>query len=166
MPRKEASPPQDVARRAPRKRAAPPHPTKKGAPAGAPRKTRGFLSDLLSLDLPNACSVLLDRTVGGELAGVADVDPALSCPLEVVLVVLVEAVALLSVVVEVAEDLVGIAGLPVGAVDEAVEEVVEHACALVVEGTVNQTVEALLEAGDVLILPLRIVVSLCSSHIL
>ena len=95
-------------------------------------------SDLLRLDLPDAGSVLLDRTVGGELAGIADVDPALSCPFEVVLVVLVEAVALLSVVVEVAEDVVRIAGLPVGAVDEAVEEVVEHACAFVVEGAVDK----------------------------
>ena len=45
-------------------------------------------SDLLRLDLPDAGSVFLDRTVGGELSGVADVDPALSCPLEVVLVIL------------------------------------------------------------------------------
>ena len=97
-------------------------------------------SDLLRLDLPDAGSVLLDRTVGGELAGIADVDPALSCPLEAVLVILVEAVSLLSVVVEVAQYIVRIAGLPVGAVDEAVEEVIEHACAFVIEGAVNQAV--------------------------
>ena len=90
-------------------------------------------SDLLSLDLPDLLSVLGNRTVRGELAGVADVDPALSCPCEVVLIILVELVACLTIVIEVAQYIIRIAGLPVGAVDETVEEVVEHSCAFVIE---------------------------------